>query len=1153
MTVVSLSGISPAFGATAADIQAQINALLITIQALQAQLSASGATATTYTFTRDLTVGSKGDDVKALQQFLNANGNPVASTGAGSPGNETTTFGQLTRAALAKYQKAVGLSPAAGYFGPKTRTYVASLAGTPGTPGTPGIPVPTGAVLAVALASDSPTAKTIGSGTAFNPGLKATLTAGSADVSVTGITLQKSGFVANTRLNGVDIIDSAGVRHGQVVTSINADNTITILMATDPIVVKAGQTNTLLVRFNLTAADYTGTLSFAINSASAITSDAGSITGTFPITGAAMNVVNGGNALAVTTLTILTSSGSSTLNVDPASAQEITKWRIAETSSQEGVYLQSWILYNYGNAAATDYKDVQLVDQTGTVLATAQPVAQYVTFNLATPFFIDKGLTKDFTIKAKIVGGTTKTLKLVTYNNYDIDLRGATTGVSVLPTGAGADTSFPIGNAYNQTTIGSGTITLQRASDSPSTAVVPGASNVVLAKFNAKPNGENYELRQISFYIATSTTSGNHALTGTVYVKVNGAIVYSTAISAYQGVATGVSTALSSYPILTAGQDNTITVEASIPTTATAIDNYTVKAMDLTSVKRLVSNDLLSDSDTGLNVASVDGLQIAVQAAKLIVTTLAAPVANSIVLGTNNYEFTTIQLNAQAGGEDVKVSSILVTSAKGGNAAYTDVASLAMYKDSDTSPLPTTASTATNGSTVTFSFSTPIVVPKTTPVVLHLKANVVVDSDTTGAGTIRFNVASTSAGSITAYGATTGNTLTNGTDITYAGSGQTMTIVSSGNLSLSIVSGAGASPSTNQVMNVGTNGAAFFAFKMTSQYEAQKITSLTIRASSTSGTILATTTLQNIKLYEGSASTPFATAPQFDVCGDVSLTGSTTLTATQCRVTFTAADNLLSAPVPITGVTITVKADVALGGSAILGNNFWFLIASSTADYAIKGAVSSIAYNTATSTGKTGVPAATGVTRIVSQNVKIEAVSPTTAAQVGLPAGQTLAVFKVMNNGTAPIYLSTSTMTFTKGGSGTATTTAASPSTFRIYSSAQSGGVSDTSGWNSGSGYFAAAGTTAASSSVSFATSTYTTAEQLINGGSWRYLTIMNTLPSTNSDTFQFSVSALGNILYDVLESDLGYSGNSDTDLTDTIYGLYVDGIPAVATVTAKT
>ena len=73
-------------------------------------------------FTRDLTIGSTGDDVRALQQLLNDLGFLIADTGPGSPGQESTYFGERTRQALIRYQQANNISPASGYFGPLTRS-----------------------------------------------------------------------------------------------------------------------------------------------------------------------------------------------------------------------------------------------------------------------------------------------------------------------------------------------------------------------------------------------------------------------------------------------------------------------------------------------------------------------------------------------------------------------------------------------------------------------------------------------------------------------------------------------------------------------------------------------------------------------------------------------------------------------------------------------------------------------------------------------------------------------------------------------------------------------------------------------------------------------------------------------------------------------
>jgi hypothetical protein len=88
-------------------------------------------------FTRPLFLNRRGEDVRNLQRFLNANPDTrIALTGVGSPGNETDFFGGLTKAALGKFQLKYGLvfslnDPTFGYLGPKTRAKIAELAAAP--------------------------------------------------------------------------------------------------------------------------------------------------------------------------------------------------------------------------------------------------------------------------------------------------------------------------------------------------------------------------------------------------------------------------------------------------------------------------------------------------------------------------------------------------------------------------------------------------------------------------------------------------------------------------------------------------------------------------------------------------------------------------------------------------------------------------------------------------------------------------------------------------------------------------------------------------------------------------------------------------------------------------------------------------------------
>lgn len=76
---------------------------------------------TAYQFNNNLSLGMTSADVYFLQKRLNENSlTQIATTGSGSPGNETYYFGSLTKAAVIKYQALESL-PQTGYVGPLTR------------------------------------------------------------------------------------------------------------------------------------------------------------------------------------------------------------------------------------------------------------------------------------------------------------------------------------------------------------------------------------------------------------------------------------------------------------------------------------------------------------------------------------------------------------------------------------------------------------------------------------------------------------------------------------------------------------------------------------------------------------------------------------------------------------------------------------------------------------------------------------------------------------------------------------------------------------------------------------------------------------------------------------------------------------------------
>lgn len=158
--VLAFSMVSVASAATIAELQAMI-------AQLQAQIAALSGTATVSssapTITKNLTVGSRGDEVTALQQYLENGGYLVMPAGA-----DYGYFGAITKAAVVAWQKEVGL-PSTGYFGPMSRAKLAEAVVT--------TPITT-----------TPTTPTTGITT---PGVEGTLTVNANPTPSSGLTLRE--------------------------------------------------------------------------------------------------------------------------------------------------------------------------------------------------------------------------------------------------------------------------------------------------------------------------------------------------------------------------------------------------------------------------------------------------------------------------------------------------------------------------------------------------------------------------------------------------------------------------------------------------------------------------------------------------------------------------------------------------------------------------------------------------------------------------------------------------------------------------------------------------------------------------------------------------------------------------------------------------
>ncbi len=184
-------------------------------------MSTASAVAVAATFTRNLEYGNNGEDVRALQRFLNTHGFVVAKTGPGSPGNETSLFRDATKAAVIKFQTFYGIKPAIGFFGPITRAKLSSLSvSTPQAPapalGSPTTPFLNNVVGVRIYASGR---KVHPSATADTTAPTVSITAPINAATVTGSTVTLSANVADA--GGIASVQFAvdGVNTGAAVTS----------------------------------------------------------------------------------------------------------------------------------------------------------------------------------------------------------------------------------------------------------------------------------------------------------------------------------------------------------------------------------------------------------------------------------------------------------------------------------------------------------------------------------------------------------------------------------------------------------------------------------------------------------------------------------------------------------------------------------------------------------------------------------------------------------------------------------------------------------------------------------------------------------------------------------------------------------------------
>ncbi|MEK7567834.1 MAG: peptidoglycan-binding domain-containing protein [Patescibacteria group bacterium] len=763
--------------------------------------SGGGGSTVTGSLTKDLQMGMTDSEVRTLQMILNKSADTmVSSSGAGAPGSETTYFGAKTKAAVMKFQAKNGISPVAGYVGPKTRAVLNTMTGGVVTPGTPGTPTPSGSGLTV-MAASQPVASLAPQSANRVPFTKVTLTASSdGDVTVSGVVVERTGLAQDVVFAGVVLLDENGIQLG-IAKTLNSNHQVTV---GDPFTVKAGTSKTVTIAGNMAAAltNYAGQVA-ALSVVGVNTS--ATVNGSFPITGAA-NTVNATLTLGTATLVLSSFDPNSTgISKEIGTAAYKFAGIRATAGSAEKVRLWSIRWNQTGSAGSGDLANVKTyVDGTAydTVVSSD---GKYYTATFASGIVIDKGLSKDIYIQGDFIGSSSaaRTAQFDIYKATDIYMTGETYGYGITATAssncnATASTATDASEFINSSTscassgtvgtpffsatkitISAGSVTsVNRALSIAAQNVAINVPNQVLGGYEVDLKGEPISVQSHVFTIASTTGSGSGLLTNVSLYDENGAIVAGPVDGVYVSdlVQTVTFTDTVTYPVGKKIYTLKGKVASDIGNGGTYIAK-TTPSTQWTTVTGQTTGNTISLSSLSTQVVMNT---MTVRGAALGISISTSPPAQNVITGSQGFTYAKVLLDASQSGEDVKFSSIPLAMTFA-TMVVTEVTTCQLFDGVTALNTGSALNTGTNVVTPagasdannTFTFDQALTIPKGTVKTLDLKCNLA--SSVSASDTVSWGI--NAAPSITVTGVTSGN---NVAETVTAATGQTMTVAASG-------------------------------------------------------------------------------------------------------------------------------------------------------------------------------------------------------------------------------------------------------------------------------------------------------------------------------------------------------------------------------------
>lgn len=1093
---LSFAFVTPAKADMLSDLQAQVQALLAQIAALQGGSPSTPTGGSCVSFTRNHQMGDNGGEVMQIQKFLNSNGAVVSATGAGSVGNESSYFGAKTKAAVAKWQAANGVAPAAGYWGPLTRakanTMCTPSGGNTGTPTTP-----TGSGLTV-MAGTQPANSLAPQSAARVPFTTFSITNNSgAAVTINGITVKRTGLGANAVFSGIVLIDSNGLQVGTSKTLNSNDQAV----LGDTWTINPGQTQTFTVAGNMASSlsSYAG----QVVSLSVVgINTTATVSGSLPITGAQQTI----NA----TLSMGSISTSSSA-FDPGSSQ--TK-SIGDTGvkfsgirftagSAEDVRLFSVRWRQVGSASGVDLANVMTYINGTAYPATVDATGKYYTTTIPGGVLIAKGNSIDVYVQGDIVGSNAsgRTIEFNIDKVTDVYFVGQTYGYGIAPSG----TNTPWYDTYIVTVQGGTATTISKANEVAAQNIAVNVSGQPLGGFVTDFKGEAVTVTGLSFTVASSSTAGG-VLTNVSIVDENGVVVAGPVDASGSGLTTLTFTDSVTFPV--GRKVYTLKGKVSANTTNGSTIYLTTNPSAWSSPTGQTTGNSVTISQTSFAMNTMT-----VKAATLAVAVSATPAAQNIVAGGVATHLATLQFDATQSGENVRISSIKLDYDGSDNsfAAALNVHSSCQLFDGATAlnsgsnvVNPSDTATTTAGIDVTVTFDNPVVITKGTVKEMAWKCNI--SSTAHNNSQSQWGMGSTNIGLISATGVDSSNSVTASGS---GGNGQVMTI-SSGSLTVA----TDASSPSYSIVSGGSTGVTLGVAKFRAANESvnlQRIGLVLTNSASSSASDLVSVTLWNGTTQIGTA----------------------TFVGTNTHATST-----LTSPLLLTkdqDVTITIKGNMADVGGSNAGTT-GHLIAVDVESGTNTQGTGVGSGSTVNSTGSTSVA---GVRLFKSFPVFAEETGSAALSSTGVQDGK-LMRFKVTADSKGSISIAKFSLSFA--------TTSATLSSVNVYGFTDSSYSTPVSGVQTDGGFMASSITpTSASAQNDFWAQTSAGASTTVQvpAGQTRYFEVRGSVAGTAS-TFSVVTTLLGDAAYPSLSGFDGTGTQIHNDSNnDFIWSPNTDGASA--------